>query len=136
MVPMRVSRFAVFLCVGLLGALSFPARAADRAKVAFDIPASFADAALKRLAEQSGREVLFPPSAVDGVRTRAVKGRMTPLEALQTMLAGTPLVGVQDEKSGALTVRRNKPADVSEGKPVGRPSALPMEFERSADTDI
>lgn len=99
---LRLGRLLVVLgCWFCAGQLS-----AQPAARSFDLPADAAEVALKRLSVQSGREVLFPPDLVEGVRTRAVKGTMTPQAALEAMLAGTVLVGVQDEKTGSLTVRR------------------------------
>jgi hypothetical protein len=108
--------FGVCLLCLLGASAGFPAEAA---RTYFNLPADTAERALKRLAEQSGREVLFPADAVEGVRTRVVKGEMTPDAALAAMLAGTVLVGVQDDKTGSLTVRReNSVADAE--KKVGR----------------
>jgi hypothetical protein len=76
------------------------------AKKQFDLAPGPADRSLKQLAEQSGREVLFLADAVEGVETRAVKGEMTPKEALDAMLTGTVLVSVQDDRTGSLSVRR------------------------------
>ncbi|MBI2250669.1 MAG: TonB-dependent receptor, partial [Brevundimonas diminuta] len=53
------------------------------------------------------RETLFAAEAVRGVRTAAVKGEFTPKEALDRMLDGTGLMVVQDEKTGALAVKRD-----------------------------
>lgn len=99
---LRLGRLLVVLGCWF-GAGKLPAQPAARP---FDLPAAAAEVALKQLSAQSGREVLFPPDLVEGVRTRAVKGTMTPRAALDAMLAGTALVGVQDEKTGSLTVRR------------------------------
>lgn len=83
-----------------------PTVAAEVRTARFDLPAGPADESLKLLARQSGREVLFPADAVKGVRTRAVKAEMAPEAALEAMLAGTVLVGIRDDETGALTVRR------------------------------
>jgi iron complex outermembrane receptor protein len=80
--------------------------ATEASKKQFDLPEDLAEQSLKRLAAQSGREVLFPADAVEGVLTRAVKGEITPQAALAAMLTGTVLVGVQHEQTGSLTVRR------------------------------
>jgi len=40
------------------------------------------------------------------MRTQAVKGEMTPRAALDAMLAGTTLMGGEDAKTGAITIRR------------------------------
>jgi iron complex outermembrane receptor protein len=110
----RIIRAGLFLVAGAVGSAL---AAVDAARKSFDLPAASAEQALKRLAEQSGREVLFPADAVEGVRTRAVKGEMTPREALDALLAGTPLTGVQDARTGALTVRREPPAPPAKNVP-------------------
>ncbi len=82
--------------------------AAEAGPKPFDLPADTAEQSLKRLAEQSGREVLFLADAVENVRTQAVKGEMTPRAALDAMLAGTALTGVEDATTGAITIRRGQ----------------------------
>lgn len=77
----------------------------------YEVPAGAATVALRRLSEQSGREILFAAEAVRGVQTNAVRGNYTALEAATQMLAGTKLYAVQDGKTGALAVQ-----------PVKRPS--------------
>ncbi len=66
--------------------------------------------------------MLFAAETVRGVRTNAVRGDLTPREALDQMLAGTPLVAVPDERSGALAVSR-KPAAPAENTPPNRRTA-------------
>ena len=75
-------------------------------RVLVDLPADTAEKSLQRLSEQSGREVLFPADAVENMRTQPVKGEMTPRVALDAMLAGTTLTGVEDARTGAITIRR------------------------------
>ena len=41
-----------------------------------------------------------------GVRTNAVKGDFSPVEAIDRMLAGTGLVAAQDDKAGTFTINR------------------------------
>ena len=112
-------RHLAFLCLLCLSG-AVPGFAATSAQRHFDLPADSAEKSLKRLSEQSGREVLFPADAVEGVQTRAVKGEMAPQAALDAMLIGTVLVGVQDAKTGSLTVRREKPASNAEKKRLAR----------------
>jgi len=100
---------ALILC--LLGAHS-AAHAADEQKVSFDVPAGEASVTLRELAKQAGLDILYSVDAVRGVRTAAVKGEFSPLGALHHAVAGTGLVGKQDEKSGALVV--NRPASSSD----------------------
>jgi iron complex outermembrane receptor protein len=87
--------------------LVLTAHAAEPARKSYDLPAGDAAVRLKQFSETSGRETLFAAEAVRGVRTTAVKGEFTPKEALDHMLDGTGLVAVQDEKTGALAVRRD-----------------------------
>ena len=72
----------------------------------FDVAAGDAATTLKQAAKQGGVEIVIPAPTVAGVKTSAVKGEFTAREALNRMLAGTDLVLVQDEKTGALTVNR------------------------------
>jgi TonB-dependent receptor len=81
--------------------------AADDGKhVMFDIPASSAAQALKKLADQSGQQLLYSNNDLAGVTTNAVKGELTTQVALSRLLAGTPLVATRDQKSGAIAVGR------------------------------
>ena len=91
--------------VALALVLASIAPAAEPAKRSFNVPASGAEKALKVFSEQARLEVLFPTAIVSGVRTRSVAGEFPPREALDLMLTGTGLVAVQDEKTGALSVR-------------------------------
>ena len=49
---------------------------------AFNLPVEMAEKSLKRFSVQSGRSVMFATDAVQDVRTNAVEGRFTPLEAI------------------------------------------------------
>ena len=98
----RLCLFALLLaCVSSSALL-----AAEAAKKRFDLPADTAENSLKQLAAQSGREVLFIADSVKNMRTQAVKGEMEPRAALESMLAGTTLIGVEDASTGAITIRR------------------------------
>ncbi len=88
--------------------------AAEPAKRTFNVPAADAEKALKVFSEQARLEVLFPTALVSGVRTKSVSGDLLPREALTQMLAGTGLVAVQDDKTGALSLRR------SNAEPAGK----------------
>ncbi|MFO1448773.1 MAG: TonB-dependent receptor [Opitutaceae bacterium] len=109
-------------CLVLAASLS----AADAPRRTFDVPADSADKSIKRFSEQSGLEVFYASSVAEGVRTRGVKGEMTPREALDQMLAGTGLVVVQDEKTGAISLRKAGGPNGSRATPApasARPSA-------------
>jgi hypothetical protein len=94
----------MFWLVGFV--LASAAWSAQPARRAFDLPADTADAALRKFSQQAGQQILFPSAIVEGVRTNAVKGDFTPLEAANRLLAGTTLFVVADEKTGVLSVER------------------------------
>jgi iron complex outermembrane receptor protein len=89
---------------GLFGATP----AADHSRRTYELPAGEAATTLRQFSEISGREILFAAEIVRGVRTNAVRGEFTPLEAAKHMLAGTKLAATQDDKTGALAVHREK----------------------------
>ena len=98
-------RFMGAVLLGLILPLAAPA-ADDSEKKAFSLPADDAEPALKRFAEQSGREVIFPTNLVKGVRTHRVSGVLPIRAALEQMLAGTPLGANQDDETGAFAIVR------------------------------
>lgn len=102
----RVSR-GLFAAVSCALALAVAAFGADAPKKTYNLPAADAVKTLKAFSEQSGEQIVYPVEQVRGVRTLAVKGEFTPREALDQMLKDTGLVAVQDEKTGALAVRRD-----------------------------
>lgn len=115
----RVPRLSLLLT--LTFALWLPSLAAEGTKL-FDVPAGEAVETLRLAAQQAGKEIMFPADTVRGVQTAAVKGEFTPLAAFNRMLADTPLMVVQDEKTGAFAVSR-----ISD--PNG-PRAVAMERDR------
>jgi outer membrane receptor protein involved in Fe transport len=101
--PSLLHRFAG---VGFFVAFAMSAFAAEPAKRNFVLPAGDAAVTLKQFVEQSGEQVVYLVNTVRGVTTQGVAGELTPRAALERMLAGTPLVVVQDAKTGALSVSR------------------------------
>lgn len=83
-----------------------PALAADPVRKSYDLPAGDAGSTLKQFVDQSGEEVVYPGDTVRGVKTNPVKGEFTAREALDRMVAGTELTVLQDERTGALSVKR------------------------------
>jgi iron complex outermembrane receptor protein len=81
--------------------------AADSARKPFDVPAGPAEQTLKQFSAQAGVLLVFPTDLVRGIPTHAVRGDYPPVEALEKMLAGTPLIVVRDERPGAFAVRRD-----------------------------
>ncbi len=94
--------------------LAFPANTfAQEAVVkrSFDVPSGDARPALRQFAQQAKQEIVFEVKDVAGITTRAVQGEMTPVEALDAMLANTGLVVSRDVKTGAFAVRRENEAE-------------------------
>jgi len=75
----------------VLIALGAPAAWAASPPVAVDVPAQPLDGALKTLAQQHGLQIFYTPQAVAGIQAPAVSGTMTPDQALDALLRGTPL---------------------------------------------
>jgi len=94
------------LCCIISLAVAGPALAAEALKKDLDLPADTVENSVKRLSEATGVDVLLPTNLARNVRAHPVKGLFTAREALDLMLSGTGLVAAQDEKTGALTVRR------------------------------
>ena len=108
--PMVSSRFLTLVSALLLAFTAALANAAQspppEAKRRFDVPAGDATQTLARFAEQADREIVFSPAAVRGVQTNAVRGDFPPREALDLLVARTPLVVSRDTTTGALAVRK------------------------------
>lgn len=100
----------LFVRALLLGACTvILARGAEPPKRSYDLPAADAATAIRRFSEVSGREVLYAAAIVRGIQTNAVRGEFTAREALDRMLAGTPLRVVQDNATQAFAVVRAGP---------------------------
>jgi outer membrane cobalamin receptor len=126
--------FRLFATCALTLACLVSARAAEEAAKAFDVPAGAAVDTLRQAAQQAGKEIMFPAETVRGVQTAAVKGEFTPLAAFNRMLAGTSLVVVQDEKTGAFAVSRVSDPNVSRAAPA-KVSDRPGNNPQTAATD-
>lgn len=89
--------------------LALTLRAAEAPRRDFNIPAGPAEQSLPALAGQAEINLGFNVQHVQGVRTAAVKGRFTPAEALEQLLARSPLTLVRDAQTGAFFVNRKPP---------------------------
>ena len=99
-------------------------------KQVFEIESGKATSTLPRVARQGHVDVMFTAKVAKGVRTNAVVGEFTPLEALETMLADTPLQIVEDRRTGAFAVIRV--AQVVE--PARKPDPLTKNLENEPKT--
>jgi iron complex outermembrane receptor protein len=102
------------ICVGVAALLFTPllapaseTRAEEHTKKLFNLPEDHAEQSLKAFAAQAGVEMLFGSQVAKGVRTNAVKGKFTLREAIEKLLAGTPLVVSRNEKTGAIKILRS-----------------------------
>lgn len=82
-------------------------KGAEELRKPYDLPAGDAAVTLRQFADISGSEILYAAEVIRGVRTSAVKGEFTPLEALQHMLVGTSLYAISGE---AIALRQNPAA--------------------------
>ncbi len=72
---------------------------------AFDIPAQPAPTALKLFSKQSGAQVVYIHDDLKTVTTQAIKGELSPADALTKLLAGTGYV-IEPAGNGNFTVSR------------------------------
>jgi len=105
------------VCLALVASASL--LAAEPGKRTFRIEAGDAATTLRQFAAQAAEQVVFPAEVVRGIMTQAIQGEFTPRQALVRMTTGTALVVVQDDKTGALSVRKEP---VSENKGTGHPA--------------
>lgn len=105
--PLRRNFRGALLAAFSILACTVLAVAEDAPKKNYNLPAADAVKSLKAFTEQSGEQIVYPVEQVRGIKTNAVSGELTARAALDRMLNGTGLVVVQDEKTGALAVRRD-----------------------------
>jgi len=115
---------AVF-CLSSIFIVALRLGAAEATKKSFDLPAGDAATTLKAFTQQSGEQIVYPVEQMRGVKTNAVTGELSARAALDLMLKDTGLVAVQDEKTGALAVRRDPNPNASrvaqtEQRPPGK----------------
>ena len=102
-----------------------PARAEDTARRRFDLPAGAAVVTLKRAAQQAGLEIVYSAAVVGSVQTQPVAGEFTPREALERMVANTPLRIFPDPQTGALSILRRQEPDPRSPLPPPPPKEPP-----------
>ncbi|HEY0943911.1 MAG TPA: TonB-dependent receptor, partial [Opitutaceae bacterium] len=113
--PLR--RIVVLLVLTAL--VSSVAAAGAAARRLYDIAAGDATVALKHFVAQSGEQVVYLTPKVRGVKTNPVRGEFTAREAIDRMVAGTVLVVMQDEKTGALMISRSRASQPQPDAPAG-----------------
>ena len=108
--------------------------AAESANHAFDIPAENAETALRTFAEQADTQFVYSADKVKGVRTNALRGNYAPREALDRLVSGTELFVVQDDRTGALTVDRNRSRAIPQNSPTPQNEANVKTYRQTHKT--
>lgn len=117
-------RLAAYMFCLTLSPHMFPSPAAvvpinlDQPARRFDLPSDLAIQTFKLFSQQAEVQLLFPTDLVKDIRTQAVHGVVTPRQALEQMIAGTPLVVVCDERTGALGIKRPPAVAGREDEPL------------------
>lgn len=104
--PTLLSLAAAALLAGALSAQAQPATPAAARDI--DIPAQPLDKALGALARQTGARILFSTDLTERKQAPALKGSLTPQQALERLLAGSGLV-VRVTQDGGFTVAPKPP---------------------------
>ncbi|HTO05050.1 MAG TPA: TonB-dependent receptor, partial [Opitutus sp.] len=101
----------------------------------FNVPGGDAVRTLQLFSQQSGEQILYPVSEVRGFRTNSIRGNLTPRDALNEMLAGSGLIAVQDQASGAVVIKRaGDLAEAGRAQPTLAPPIKPRFSGNAART--
>ncbi|HRG55916.1 MAG TPA: TonB-dependent receptor, partial [Lacunisphaera sp.] len=133
--PSLLSRLRALAAGVFVLSLCALSASADATKKSFDLAAGDAAQTLKAYTQQSGVQIVYPVDQVRGVQTQAVKGEYAAREALDAMLTRTGLVAVQDERTGALAVRRDAGPNDQRAAQM-EPSARPEKPARTSNGAI
>lgn len=111
----------------------------------YELPAAPLGSALATLAAQSGLLLSFDPALTEGRQAAALRGRHTPADALQRLLAGTGLQALpqadgswllQRARAEGATSIAGRPAQLSEVRVVGRNPGASDLFEPYAGGQV
>ena len=95
---------------------------AAESAIDFAIPAAPQADALLQFSETSGVKVFFSSQLAGNLRGNAVRGRLTPKQALEQLLAGTGL-SAQTAADGTVTLEKSaQPADPQSGYSTPMPA--------------
>jgi outer membrane receptor for ferric coprogen and ferric-rhodotorulic acid len=122
---------AAFAACSLACALA-PVQAGEAARKSYDLAPGDAVSTLKRLADESDRQVVFLVEAVRGTTTNALRGEYTVREALTRLVADTGLAVAEDAQSGALMVNRLASRESPPSKTETHLNFKPMKQKSSA----
>jgi len=89
-----------------VAALALTATAAWADGVMLTLPAQDLAQSLKQVARVTGTNILFTPDAVEGIKARALSGKLTAREAVVTLIAGANLQVISDDSGGLIVTRK------------------------------
>jgi outer membrane receptor protein involved in Fe transport len=116
----------------LSAACSAALSAQAQAATALDIPAGSLDSALQALSRQTGAQLIYRPDQLSGVKTRGVRGDLSPAAAADQLLKGSGLVAQRDP-SGALLIARQ---DAAPRAVANAPAAAQVDPEPPTVTEL
>lgn len=96
---------STFASLGSLARAQVSAPEAQAPRHDVNVPAQGLAAALNELSRQTGTVVFAASEVVSGIQSRAVSGRLTARQALERLLAGTPLQ-VEPTSTGGFAIQR------------------------------
>lgn len=130
----RLLTAALATCAGLAG----PATAGEQPTYEFNLPQQSLADALRAIGRQTETNVLFEPGAVGRLTAPPLRGRLSPEQAIQRMLAGTGLVAEKTAADSILVAPAAAPGAADEyglqGSPLG-PGVLLAQATSQAPQD-
>lgn len=125
---------AIAACLPTYTAMAQPTQASDAASD-FNIPAGDLAGALDRFSTQTGIQFVYQPELVAGKQSRALSGRLTWREALETLLQGSGLeYGQVNDRT--IVIRRSEERAAPAVRPAAASQAVPAAEEEAALTEI
>ena len=112
---------------------AFGAYAQSAPQVEFDIPAKAAAESLPEYGRQAGVQIVAPAEGLEGVTTVALKGKQDARLALDSLLAGTGLVVVNDDGK-VITLGRQEEAAAATATQVAQAQPQQAGETRTLDT--
>ncbi len=136
-----VTGFSALLLGLPMAAAIAPTPAFAQANTLVDIPAGRLASAIRTLARQAGISIATRDSGIRSIRSRAVRGAMTPREALDLLLEGTPYRAValgngryRIEKRALVRSARRVASTTARTAPAPSPPSPPIIVEASKRT--
>jgi iron complex outermembrane receptor protein len=107
--PFRPHPRLLSATLALAAVTGSPAMIAEERTLAFDIPPQALGAALNAYADVANVQLSYPGELAAGLKSSGVTGRYTPEQALQRLLAGTP-ISARKTPNGTVTLEKAQPA--------------------------